>query len=1665
MPKRLTPAKISLLYAGFAVLWIIASGYLLTFTVADPVIQNRIEIGKGLVFVAVTSYLLYLGLKGWRASFDVEMSLCGNLDPPKAVRPLALIAALALIVPLACLALVQISPVYERALWVSVFAFFFSVVLCVVFLQLWYQQQRIYRYALEARCTAAVAESEARFRALFNQAAVGVAQINTVTGEFVRVNRKYCAITGYSLEEMMAMTCTDITEPADLASDLSHIARLKAGELHEFSLEKRYIHKNGQPVWVELTLSPMWEPGAQPDYCIAVVHDITERKRLEEERQETQALFQKIISRLPGVVYQFRLRPDGSFCFPFASEAMRDIYRVDPALVRDDASPVFATLHPDDYDGIVASIEASAQNLTPWHYDYRVRFDDGTVRWLSGNSLPEREADGSMIWHGFITDITERKGVEAKIQRMTNLYAALSQCNQAIVRCATEAELFPQICRDAVQFGGMKMAWIGMIDPDSHWIHPVASFGAGVEYLHELRISVDVDNPFGQGPTGIALRGNEPVWCQDFIHDPRTGPWHEQGRRYGWAASAALPLHRNGMVIGVFTLYADVVNAFDEAERNLLLEMTMDIDYALNNFVQEAARQQIQAALCESEAFNVSVLDSLLQHVAVLDSAGFIVAVNKAWHQFAEQNGAPDSALNSHGVNYLDVCVTAPNYVLDKEVAEVRQGIMAVLAGASPEFSMEYPCHSPTERRWFLMHVSPLQGARRGAVVVHENITSRKLAELSFQESEQRLRTIIENEPECVKIVDAAGHLLDMNRAGLAMLEADSLEAVQQHGLVNFLLPAYRKPFVDLHQRTLQGQSGVLEFEIISLKGRPRWLETHYAPLRSEADGKIELLLGVTRDITVRKQAEIALGASEQRYRSLFENMISGYAYCQMQYDAGGQPVDFVYLDVNNAFTRITGLDDVVGKPVSVVIPGLKELSPELFEIYGRVAATGVPEVFEFDFKPNNQWLIISVYCPEPGFFVAVFDDITERKLAEAALRESESRFRVVFEQAAVGVAQVETASNRCVRINQKYCDILGYTRKEMQGADFIELTHPDDVALDRFYKERLNAGKISEFTLEKRYFCKDGSTKWVSLTVSPMWVSGASPDYHIAIVFDITERKQAETQLKLTSKVFEQSGEGFMITDADRNILTVNRAFTAITGYSESDVRGMQPSLLGSGLHDDSFYQQMWESILTQGHWQGEIWNRRKNGDIFPELLSISAVTDELGHVSHYVAVFTDMSKLKETESQLEYLAHHDSLTRLPNRLLLFYRLKHAIDLALREGKQMALMMLDLDHFKNINDSFGHLAGDELLQQVAERLMGRLRKADTVARLGGDEFTVLLEDISAPEDAGRLAKSIIADLSESYQLSQWGDVRIGVSVGISLYPQHADTPEMLLQQADTALYLAKAQGRGRYAYFSDELTIAARTRIELEARLRKAIAQNELCVYYQPQVDIVSGCIVGAEALVRWQDPTEGLIPPARFIPLAEDTGLIIPVGAWVLRETCRQGKQWLDEGLPPLILAVNVSPHQFIQSDVGELVSEVLAETGFPARYLELELTESGLMEREEEAVDILNKLRNQGVRLAIDDFGTGYSSLAYLKRFPLDVLKIDKSFIDDIPHDNDDMEIAASIIAMGHILGFKVLAEGVETLPQLAFLQGKGCDLYQGYLKSKPLPAAAFVQLLRG
>ena len=694
--------------------------------------------------------------------------------------------------------------------------------------------------------------------------------------------------------------------------------------------------------------------------------------------------------------------------------------------------------------------------------------------------------------------------------------------------------------------------------------------------------------------------------------------------------------------------------------------------------------------------------------------------------------------------------------------------------------------------------------------------------------------------------------------------------------------------------------------------------------------------------------------------------------------------------------------------------------------------------------------------------YVLGLHDITDRKQAEIALQKSEALFQTLARLSPVGIFKTDQQGD-CDYVNQRWCDISGLSTEEAIGKGWLLAVFNAD--RQRVQQEWQHATLTqTPFKSQYRFQHRNGPIRWVIGLATPEYDNDRQFLGYVGTITDITEIKRNEDHLHQAAAVFESTREGVMITDAQRRIQRVNRAYTEITGYSQLESLDQSPSILRSGRHDQAFYNDMWDEIVRTGHWQGEIWNRRKSGEIYPELLSISAIKNQDGEICNYVGVFADITKLKASEKELEFLAHHDPLTNLPNRLLFMSRLQHGIAQAKRQNSQLAVLMLDLDRFKDVNDSFGHIAGDDLLQAVAEQLITRLRAADTVCRLGGDEFVILLEDMAHPAAAANIANDLIALINQPWCLFNGNEVRIGVSIGIALFPEHGNAGGELVQRADSALYEAKNEGRNCYKFFSEALTQAARERIKIELKLRKAIEDDELCVFYQPQIEVASGRVIGVEALVRWQTTDGELILPLRFIPVAEETGLITRIGDWVLKESCRQARQWQDAGLPPMRLLVNISALQLMHGDIYQTVSTALAESGFAAENLELELTESVLMKREKEAIAILNDLHRLGVRLAIDDFGTGYSSLAHLKNFPLDALKIDQSFIRDIPVDKNAIEISAAIIAMAKNLNMQVTAEGVETREQLDFLTLQQCDFYQGYYASRALAPAEIAEYLQ-
>ncbi|EIJ41504.1 PAS domain S-box/diguanylate cyclase (GGDEF) domain-containing protein [Beggiatoa alba B18LD] len=564
----------------------------------------------------------------------------------------------------------------------------------------------------------------------------------------------------------------------------------------------------------------------------------------------------------------------------------------------------------------------------------------------------------------------------------------------------------------------------------------------------------------------------------------------------------------------------------------------------------------------------------------------------------------------------------------------------------------------------------------------------------------------------------------------------------------------------------------------------------------------------------------------------------------------------------------------------------------------------------------------------------------------------------------------------------------------------------------------------------------------------------------------EICEREHAEAQLKLAASVFQASREGIVITDANCHIILANQAFTKLTGYTEVECLGKNPSILKSGLHEELFYQNMWEAINTLGHWSGEIWNRRKNIDVFACWLSISAVKNEQQKITHYIGILTDNTHQRLSEQRIYQLSHYDALTTLPNRALFQDRLRLAIKRAQREKYRLALLFIDLDNFKDVNTAFSHPTGDQLLQNVAHRLLNCVNEdTDSVARLGGDEFVVLLDGLrneqTILQSAADMADRLLRHLQRSFLLEGF-EIFISATIGISLYPEDGDDIDELLKHADNAMFEAKQQGRNNYLFYSKPMNVEARKRLTMQNGLRRALENNEFYLCYQPQLELKNQRIIGAEALIRWQHPQLGLISPNDFIPLAESTGLIIPIGEWALRTACLQNKLWQDQGLPAIRLAVNLSVRQFHHQGLLNSINAALQQSHLDPRWLELEITETLAMTSAEKTLKKIQALQDLGISMAIDDFGTGYSSLNYLKQFSLDILKIDKSFINDI-HTSSGNILISTIINMAHSLEMRVVAEGVETSAQLDALTQLACEYVQGFIFYRPLLKEDMQQLL--
>jgi diguanylate cyclase (GGDEF)-like protein/PAS domain S-box-containing protein len=860
------------------------------------------------------------------------------------------------------------------------------------------------------------------------------------------------------------------------------------------------------------------------------------------------------------------------------------------------------------------------------------------------------------------------------IYTLTNMYAALTHCNQAIVRCKNEQELFSEICRDVVQFGGMKMAWIGMLDQASRKVIPVASFGEGIAYLDGIEISLDAHQKAGQGPTGTSMREDRPYWCQDFQHDPATSLWHDWGAKFDWNSSASIPLRCNGKVVGAFSFYSSKVNAFDEDMQGLIRELAQDLSFALDNFDRENKRKRVEAALIER--------DEVLKESQIIAGLG--------------------------------------SYVMD------------------------------------------------------------------FQS-------------------------------------------------------------------------------------------------------------------------------------------------------------------------------------------GLWERSEVLNQLFGIDAA---------------------------------------------------------------------------------YASTL---------YEWEQLIHPDDRQMMSDYLHQELAKHSASFNKEYRIIrLSDQTLHWVHGLGKLEYDGQGSPLRMKGTIQEITARREAEALLIKLSQAVEQSPNSIFITDLNANIEYANAAFTKITGYRLEQIIGKNPRLLQSGKTTRATYEDMWAHLRRGEVWRGELFNRRKDGSDYVETALISPVRQANGQITHYLAIKEDTTEKRAAEQRIDRLAHFDQLTGLPNNTLLQDHFKFALSLAQRRGENLSIMFIDLDHFKDINDTLGHSVGDQLLMEMALRIKASLREEDTVSRKGGDEFVLILPGTDA-DGAALVASKLMTEISRPGKYAQH-ELITTASIGIAIYPHDGNNLEILSKNADAAMYRVKQESRNDFRFFTPEMQKNSARILQLNHALHFALSRNEFVLHFQPQISIADGSVIGAEALLRWNHPELGSISPAEFIPVAEDNGQIIPIGEWVLRTATHQLKAWLDCGLPPLVMAVNLSAIQFRQANIAKVITSILDEVKLPHHYLEVELTEAVAMGKPLEAIAIMETLHNSGILMSIDDFGTGYSSLSYLKKFKINKLKIDQSFVRNITDDSEDKAIVSTIINLASSLGLRTIAEGVETAGQLAYLRLQGCDEVQGYYFSKPLPAEQFEIFLR-
>ncbi len=1269
---------------------------------------------------------------------------------------------------------------------------------------------------------------------------------------------------------------------------------------------------------------------------------------------------------------------------------------------------------------------------------------DGHAIWTRLTMSLARDHDGQPGYFvGVVEDITERKQSEVQMARLARARRVMAECNHVLVHAVDESGMLASMCRIVVESGGYTQSWVGLaVDDSEKSIRVAGEAGYPAGYLQSFKRSW-ASGVETQGFMGRAIANGTRYIAQYMQTDTSCSEQHARARDRGYQSSIVLPLAIDARTIGGFSIYAREPDAFDDKEIALLTELAEDIAFGINMLRTRIAHKVME------KRFEAIFNQAAVGIVQVSLDGRYLMLNGK----FCEMAGYSQQELIGRTADFI----THPD---DLAQEHVNRDLLHNGEGCSQTGEKRY-VRKDGKVIWVRCTTSLAcdeSGRAAYSIRVIEDITDRKQVEEHHRATVMQapigiMQSSIDGQILQVnpKLCEITGYkreeLLSMNNSEI--VEAgDSTGVRQTTSLLAGEIPAYQS-----------------DMRVNRKNGAAIWVRYTVSVVRDSAEQPLHLI-GIIEDISERKEAE-------ERYRATVENAPVGIWHTG---------VDKRTLHVNRKLCEMLGYTEAEMLLLSskdIVSRDQYGVDNSQFERLNEGAIDSFASERPLICKDGRTiWVnrtvsVVRDSAGNPLYHVRVMLDISDRKRAEAAVMRDRMLLRTVVDNLPDRI-YVKDNEGRYLLMNDAamklrgvhdHDDIVGKTACDIFPVDMAtRITSEDQVVM----QNRMPIFNREQWTSPEAVLGEAGSANWHTTTKVPLQDKSGHVFGIVGVNRDITEQKRAALALVESEQKFRQLAENiqevFWITDvAQRETLYISSAFEKIAGRPGASVFANRSVYLRMLHPDDRWRVYQARKALPDGEYNIEYRIMRPDGEVRWIHDQAFPVFDSENRAYRIAGIASDITRRKEAEEQLVHLAHYDALTKLPNRVLFYDRLKQGMAQALRRGSSVGVMFVDLDRFKLANDTLGHAAGDLLLQQVSQRLADCIRKGDTVARLSGDEFGVILGDLRVAEDACVVAQKILDALVKPFFIQEH-ELYVTASVGISMYPVDGNDAQDLLKNADTAMYRAKEAGRNTYRFYTGEMNTHTMHRLEMENGLRKAIERREFLLHYQPKVDLIDRSITGFEALLRWERPGQGLVAPAEFVPLLEETGLIVPVGEWLIEAACAQIGYWRQEGIEPRPIAINLSARQFADKNLAQTIRRSLETHEVDPSLLELEITESSLMNNTEEAIATLSYLKSLGLRISIDDFGTGYSSLSYLKRFPLDALKVDRSFVRDITTDADDATITLAIIGMAHDLGLKVIAEGVETEAQLAFLSSNRCDEMQGYYFSRPVPANDCGRMLR-